>query len=233
MSWPPIRMRPASMSISRSSSRVSVVLPPPERPTRPIRGAAGHGQVEPAGTAARRPACAKCHRARTGRRPPAGRSGSGVARVEHRRRVQQQLGELRGLGHRALQPPVDLVELEHDPAGVEVVGERDHERLHPEPGRRPGRRRPAGRARWSAPTSGPPRCRCAGCRSPRTGCSAAPLVRTRPRCSAASRSSAANARTVSMFIRLSATCPETRAIAASRWSTSACRRRISGATSSR
>ena len=53
---------------------------------------------------------------------------------------------------------------------------------------------------------------------------------TRAACSAASRRSAANARTVSMFARLSATCPETRAIASSRWSTSRWRRRISGTT---
>ena len=53
---------------------------------------------------------------------------------------------------------------------------------------------------------------------------------TRRRCSAASRSSAANARTVSMFRRVSATCPDTRATAASRWSTIRCRRRIRGTT---
>jgi hypothetical protein len=54
-------------------------------------------------------------------------------RVEHGRRGQQELGELGGLGQRALQPAVDLVERPHDPRRVGVVRERDHDRLDAEP----------------------------------------------------------------------------------------------------
>ena len=49
--------------------------------------------------------------------------------VDHGRPGQQQLGELRGLGQRALQTAVDLVELEHDPRRVGVVGEGHDDRL--------------------------------------------------------------------------------------------------------
>src|SRR6266446_5046413 len=35
MSCPPIRIRPSWTSVIRSSRRVSVVFPPPDRPTRP------------------------------------------------------------------------------------------------------------------------------------------------------------------------------------------------------
>ncbi len=60
-----------------------------------------------------------------------GRERFGVDGVQHGGRVEEQLGELRGLGHGAFQPPVDLVELEHDLGGVGVVGEGDDDLLHP------------------------------------------------------------------------------------------------------
>ncbi len=54
----------------------------------------------------------------------------GCRGVEHGGRGQEQFGELRGLGHRALETAVDLVELEHDAGRPGVVGEGDHDRLH-------------------------------------------------------------------------------------------------------
>ena len=121
MSWPPIRIRPSSMSVIRSSRRSSVLLPPPDRPTRP--------SLVPLGTARSRPVN-KRQRTRVGERHAleadvaGGRPQRlGRDRVDHGRRGQQQLGELRGLGQRALHGPVDLVELEHDLGRVGVVGE--------------------------------------------------------------------------------------------------------------
>ena len=57
-------------------------------------------------------------------------SGSGDSGSEHCRLVEQQLGELRRLGERALQLTVDLVEVVEDPGGLREVGERDDDGRH-------------------------------------------------------------------------------------------------------
>ncbi len=118
--------QPARLQRGRSPARTPrprhdpAHSPTPGRPTEP--GARGSGA----------PAWAKltCLKRTSA---VAGRSSSGETGSSTVGGVEQQFGELDGFCQAALQPPIDLVELEHDPCRVRVIGEGHHDRLHAKP----------------------------------------------------------------------------------------------------
>jgi len=57
------------------------------------------------------------------------RQRNGRADILNRRRIQQQIGELCGVGQRALEVAIDPVELPHDPCGGRKVAEREEDGL--------------------------------------------------------------------------------------------------------
>ena len=105
-----------------------VVLPPPDRPTSPSFVPAADGERKP------------IEQQRLRRRMPeadvahldavvARRERNGRADILNRRRIQQQIGELRGVGQRALEVAIDPVELPHHPRGRREVAEREEDGL--------------------------------------------------------------------------------------------------------
>ena len=208
-----------------------VVLPPPERPTSPTRSASPMCRSSPSNSGAPCPEWVKRTRSSRTSADPVGR-GSGASGSSTVGSVEQQLGELRGLGDRPLHLPPDRVELEQDARGLDQVGEGDDDSRDPRAalagGHHEGEHEPGHvgdhRERARRP------CRSAGCCSPTRPASAAGARRRAGRARRPRAAPRRSARTASMLDRMSATLPDIRVHAASRACTSNCRRRTSGST---
>src|SRR5213083_867579 len=111
MSWPPISMAPASRSANRMSRRVSVDLPPPEWPTSPTFSPGAICSVKLSNRAGR-----LGYANRTALKwTDASRGSNGTTGLVSTiaGRLEQELGELRGVGERTLELAIDPVELPH------------------------------------------------------------------------------------------------------------------------
>ena len=116
------------MSAKRSSSRVSVVLPPPERPTRPTCAPGAMRSEKRSSSSGWLGAYLKFDVAQLHAeiRRAEGLRGGGI---HHARRIEQELGELGRVGQRAFEVAVDAVELPHHARRRRVVAERQEHRF--------------------------------------------------------------------------------------------------------